>query len=200
MLLTPHPHNRHRFGSRLQAPLPFREGLGEGHDSPDFPSPYPLPVGERGIGGAAVLMRIATLLIMLAPLVSGCADHRGFSFIAAADMRGFTPPKHPGLAYFLGACEAMRDVGPGDFMICPGDFDPPGRVRATLDQVLGADYVWYPAVGNHEMDNPADMPWLRNYNAGGDTLPGVVRVGPPGAVETCYSFDHKNAHFVVINQ
>ena len=85
-------------------------------------------------------------------------------------------------------------------MVSPGDLDPPGRVRATIDQILGADYPWYPVVGNHEGDHPKHIAYLRDYNRGGDALPGVVRCGPPGAVETCYAFDHENAHFVVINQ
>jgi hypothetical protein len=42
--------------------------------------------------------------------------------------------------------------------------------------------------------------YLRALNAEGHKLPGIVRGGPPGAVETCYAFDYQNAHFVVLNQ
>lgn len=143
---------------------------------------------------------MTVVLVVLACLVSGCETPSEFSFIVAADMRYFTPPDFPSAKYFVGVCEAIRKVGPGEFMVSPGDIDPPDRVRATIDQVLGEDYVWYPVVGNHEGDAPEYVPWLRNYNHGGDALRGVVRSGPPGAVETCYAFNHRNAHFVVINQ
>jgi hypothetical protein len=58
----------------------------------------------------------------------------------------------------------------------------------------------YPVIGNHELHRPEDMAYLREYNRGGNALPGIVRTGPPGAEETCYSFDYQDAHFAVINQ
>lgn len=141
-----------------------------------------------------------TTLVAGGILVAGCASPRGFHFDIAADVRNYTPPEHPGPEYFVGACTAIRELGPGAFMLTPGDMDPPERVRATLDQVLGEDYVWYPVIGNHELDKPEHMAYLRAYNAGGRTLPGIVSAGPPGARETCYSFDYQNAHLVVLNQ
>lgn len=137
---------------------------------------------------------------VLAGLLSGCSRPAGFAFVVATDMRSFTPPEYPGPKYFLGVCQAIGDVGPGDFMISPGDLDPPDRVRATIDQTLGEDYLWYPVVGNHEGHEPAHMAYLRDYNLGGSSLPGIVRCGPPKAVETCYALDHGQAHFVAINQ
>ncbi|MCK4343068.1 MAG: metallophosphoesterase [Phycisphaerae bacterium] len=139
-------------------------------------------------------------VIVLSGLLGGCASERGFHFDIAADMRNFTPPEYPGPRYFGGVCAALRELGPGAFMVIPGDLDPPQRVRTTLDVTLGPDYVWYPVVGNHELDRPEYMSYLRTINAGGKKLPGIVRAGPPGAVETCYSFDYQHAHFVVINQ
>lgn len=130
----------------------------------------------------------------------GCHANPGFDFDVTADMRNCTPPEHPGPDFFSGVCTALRDVGPGAFMVIVGDLDPPRRVRATLDATLGTQYVWYPVVGNHELDRPEYMPYLREANAGGNTLPEVVRAGPPGAVETCYAFDYGNAHFVVLNE
>ena len=44
------------------------------------------------------------------------------------------------------------------------------------------------------------MTWLRSYNSGGNSLPNIVNVGPSGCVETTYSFDLENSHFVVLNQ
>jgi hypothetical protein len=133
-------------------------------------------------------------------LMTGCGTSRAFHFDVTCDMRAYTPPRYSGPDYFAGACTALREVGPGAFMIVPGDLDPPDRVRATLDAVLGPDYIMYPVVGNHELKPPESLQYLRDYNPGGTALPGVVRGGPPGAEETCYAFDHESAHFVVLNQ
>ncbi len=143
---------------------------------------------------------VATTVALVLSVVTGCAPPRGFHFDVAADMRNYTPPEYTGPQYFEGACTAIRDLGPGAFMVVPGDLDPPERVRATLDAILGPEYVMYPVVGNHELDQPDYMPYLRELNRNGKTLPGIVRSGPPGAEETCYSFDYRNAHFVVLNQ
>ncbi len=143
---------------------------------------------------------LATLIIVLVFITATGCGSPGFHFDVTADMRGYTPPQHTGPEYFEGVCAALRDTGPGAFMLVPGDLDPPDRTRATLDAILGPDYVLYPIVGNHEFDRPEDIVYLREYNAGGNSLPGIVNSGPPGAVETCYSFDYGDAHFVVINQ
>ena len=133
----------------------------------------------------------------------GCESPRqgqGFVFDVAADIRSYTPPEYTGSKYFTGVCQAIRDLGPGEFMVVPGDLDPPNRVRAVLDQVLGRKYVMYPVVGNHELEKAEYMEYLRALNAGGNLLPGIIRTGPPGAVETCYSFDHGDVHFTILNQ
>ena len=151
---------------------------------------------------------LAACLLLPAALFTSCrssspngasnAAKQEFSFALTADMREFTGPKHPGPQYFEGACAALRDLGPGDFMISPGDIDPPAAVRATLDRFFGSNYVWYPVVGNHEAETPEDMAWLRTW--GRQPIPGLVRRGPAGCETTTYSFDHGPAHFVVLNQ
>jgi hypothetical protein len=42
--------------------------------------------------------------------------------------------------YYRGALEALKARVEGVFMISPGDIDPPGDSRWTIDQVLGTDY------------------------------------------------------------
>ena len=83
-------------------------------------------------------------------------------------------------------------------MISPGDIDPPQNVLYTIKKILGKDYIWYPVVGNHEAETPEDMAWLRAW--GKKNIPFLTRKGPENGRETTYSFDFKNAHFVVINQ
>lgn len=119
------------------------------------------------------------------------------AFAAAADMRGYTGGD---VDYFRGACERIAWGGAGDFMVSPGDIDPPADVLQTVSTYVAADYPWYPVVGNHETETTADMTWLRSYNSGGDALPNVVKVGPANCVETTYSFDRGSAHFVVLNE
>jgi predicted phosphodiesterase len=120
-----------------------------------------------------------------------------FSFAITCDMRGFVGPAKSGKRFFDGACEVLRDVGPGAFMIVPGDCDPIPPVRATLDRYLGSNYVWYPVAGNHEAETPRDMAWLRNWASNG--IPHLVRSGPAGAETTMFAFDYGNSHFVVLN-
>jgi 3',5'-cyclic AMP phosphodiesterase CpdA len=119
-------------------------------------------------------------------------------FIVAADMRNFSA-QGEWSKNFSGACEAARDVGPGAFMISPGDLDvdPPSAVRDMISRVIGDDYPWYPVLGNHDPESPSTMRYLRTY---GQTVPNGVTRGPEGCEETTYSFEWANAHFVVLNQ
>lgn len=144
---------------------------------------------------------LITLLLAVGVLV-GCnmtsTDDDSYAFVVTVDMRQYAGPEFESSQYFQGACEAIREVGKGAFMISPGDIDPPWNVRYTLDKVLGTDYLWYPVVGNHEAETPEDMAWLRDWGQG--TIPNLVSKGPPNSEETTYSFDYQNTHFVVLNQ
>jgi hypothetical protein len=112
-------------------------------------------------------------------------------------MRDFTGDR---IDYFRNACEQIAFGGAGDFMISPGDIDPPDLTYATIRKYIDPAYIWYPVPGNHETETVSDMTWLRDFNKNGDTLPYVVNHGPAGCVETTYSFDYENVHFVVLNQ
>jgi hypothetical protein len=102
--------------------------------------------------------------------------------------------------YFQGACEAIKKYGKGSFLISPGDIDPPSTVYEVVSQILGEDYPWYPVVGNHDPEVETNMQYLRDFNKNGNSLPNIVRKGPPGCIETTYSFDWADNHFVVLNQ
>jgi hypothetical protein len=125
-------------------------------------------------------------------------SHDDLVFIVAADMRNFAADGEWS-KNFSGACEAVKKVGAGSFMISPGDLDvrPPSAVRDMIDQTIGEDYPWYPVLGNHDPESPSSMEYLREYST---TLPNVVNRGPKGCEETTFSFDYGNAHFVVLNQ
>lgn len=113
-------------------------------------------------------------------------------FIVAADMRSAAA------SAFSDVCKAINAAGRGEFMISPGDLDsdPPSAARETLDEFFGAEYPWYPAIGNHELESPSTISYLRKFAM---TLPGVVNRGPTGCEETTYSFDWGDSHFVVLN-
>lgn len=135
---------------------------------------------------------------------SGCATAQTntastneFSFIVAGDMRNFVSPLPDGKRQFDGACEAIKRVGAGEFMVLPGDFDPPDAVRAMIDRYLGTNYFCYFVVGDHEAQTPQSMDWFRRW--GRMKIPHLVRRGPAGAETTVYSFDFANSHFVALS-
>jgi hypothetical protein len=141
------------------------------------------------------------LAVSLISIIVSCAGPgEAWTFIVTCDQRFYATEPYWNSRHFMGALEAIREVGKGAFMVSPGDVDPPWANRELIDRVLGKDYLWYAALGNHELEDTAYVEWLRRYNRGGDTLPGVVRKGPPGCEETTYSFDYANAHFVILNQ
>jgi hypothetical protein len=124
-----------------------------------------------------------------------------FAFAVTADMRKYSGPTYHSTQYFRGATEAIANVGSSAFMVSPGDIDPTIDVVWTITSTLGITYTWYPVVGNHELpdqgDEPyigANMDWLRAHDYG------TVNPGPSGCPETTYSFDYKNSHFVMLNE
>jgi hypothetical protein len=148
----------------------------------------------------------SSLVFVLSLIVAGVfsavvyADDSGdeLVFIVAADMRNFAHPDK-GTTHFSGACEAIKEVGAGAFMISPGDLDvyPPSAVRDLIDATIGEDYPWYAVLGNHDPESPSTMEYLRRYSL---KVPNVVNRGPKGCEETTYSFDWGDTHFVVLNQ
>jgi len=143
-------------------------------------------------------MALLAAVAIMAGKASSVAAPPEFSFTTAGDMRSYTEnPKPDGKRFFDGACAAMQRVGPGAFLISPGDFDPPSAVRAVIDEYLGPKFLWYVVVGNHEVENAAVMPWVRQWLA--SDIPHLVRRGMPGTQLTLYSFDGGPAHFVAID-
>jgi len=150
-------------------------------------------------------IKLGLSFILLAFIVVGCKtipsdQAEEFSFILAADWRYTAMEKYDSPIYFRGALEAIDKVGKGAFMLSPGDVEPVEDSHKMITRVLGADYPWYPIVGNHELEMPTTMDYLRELNKGGMALPFVVNKGPKGSEETTFSFDYGDYHFVVLNQ
>jgi hypothetical protein len=94
--------------------------------------------------------------------------------------------------------------GEGAFHITAGDYfeDDHSTIAADfyneLVREFGKDTIWYPGVGNHELQREqCDLFWLRLFYY--EKLKGTVNPGPKGCEETTYSWDYRNAHFVQLN-
>lgn len=120
-----------------------------------------------------------------------------FSFVFIGDTRNDTGDNKD---YFRGACEAISKLDNFEFIVSPGDTDPLDSVLYTMKKYIRNDIVWYPVAGNHEVETDSDMEWMRNHNKGGNSLPNIVNIGPKSCIETTYSFDYKNTHFVILNE
>ena len=94
-----------------------------------------------------------------------------FRFTASADNR---PYDGANLARWEWLLDEMTDkVGDeGVLHIMPGDFDDPPTTDSSLITQFGSDVIWYPVVGNHEAETPADMTWVRDAFP---SLPGGLR-------------------------
>lgn len=150
------------------------------------------------------IMKVVLFLTICALLTNCDSENKqkienddSFSFVLAVDMREYTGVNKD---YFRGACEAIKEIDSIQFIISPGDIDPPDSALHTMQRYISNDIIWYPVVGNHEAETTSDMEWLRNYNKDGNTLPYIVNVGPSSCIETTYSFDYSNTHFIVLNE
>jgi hypothetical protein len=142
-----------------------------------------------------ILMVILTAWILLNSCSGLYSGKPEVVFTAVSDMRNYL-----GNTEFQGTARAIKRADPGDFIISIGDIDPPANILKMIRDEISDDIDWYPGVGNHEAETVQDMSWLRTYNATGWTLPGIVNAGPSGSIETCYSFDVRNVHVVVLNE
>ena len=124
-----------------------------------------------------------------------------FSFAVTTDMSEVSGREYIDYPnFFAGLLSYLKDLGPGDFMVSPGDVLPAADTRWTIDQVLGEDYLWFPLPGNHDF-GASDYAFLRDYNydPNGPAEPNIVNWGPESCPHTTYSFDYQNAHFVALN-
>jgi hypothetical protein len=139
------------------------------------------------------------LLTAFAVSVLAQTSDAPFSFIISSDQREHATQEFRSHVYTLGGYEAINAVGKGSFMIVLGDLDPPTATRELIASVLGKDYLWYPVIGNHDLEVEANTEYIRAMNRGANGVPYVVRKGPAGCEETTYAFDWNGVHFVILN-
>ncbi|KAJ3436417.1 purple acid phosphatase [Anaeramoeba flamelloides] len=89
----------------------------------------------------------------------------------------------------------------GEFLITAGDAEITEDRLGDLQNVFGDDIRWFPVWGNHEVEdmNEEQLEYSRELlkKSAGDEL---VNKGPAGSERTTFSWDHKNVHFVALNQ
>jgi len=83
---------------------------------------------------------LTAFIIGLISIVVTCQFSNGefnnaFEFITAADMRYYVSNQDKNTHHFEGALEAIKKVGPGNFLVSTGDIDPPAAVRAAIDSI-----------------------------------------------------------------
>ena len=139
------------------------------------------------------------LFLVLSQFSYGQSKSDDFSFIVSSDQRAHATESFRSKEYTLGGYEAIKKFGKGSFMVVLGDLDPPEATFDLIDKVLGKDYSRYAVVGNHDIEKPESIEYLREINRGDKSYPNLVRRGPAGCEETTYSFDWGNVHFVVLN-
>ncbi|MHC4665575.1 MAG: metallophosphoesterase family protein [Planctomycetota bacterium] len=127
------------------------------------------------------------------------AEPSSFRFTLTGDPRdGLSKWQHT-----LKQMKARTD-GKFAFHITAGDYFEDDHSTIAIDfyneltNQFGEDAIWYPGVGNHEVQREqCDLFWLRLFYY--EKLKGTVNPGPEGCEETTYSWDYKNAHFVQLN-
>lgn len=165
------------------------------------------PTRSRLNGAAA--FAVFALLAVAARLACG-ADSAASSchFTVTSDLHNNTK----GYNCVLDAMQA-HSGGQGSFQISVGDVadvagQTPAALRKVIDAQLGAQAVWYPVVGNHDIregKTSASMKWRREEYQTGNACRTALRnlvshSGPAGSEETTYSWDCGNAHLVVLNE
>ena len=84
------------------------------------------------------------------------------------------------------------------FMVITGDFPDLSQTQASINKVLGRNFLWYPVIGNHEIiENINNFYSIRDRMV--PSLPYIVNYGPAGSKNTSYSWEYGNAHFTVVN-
>ena len=153
------------------------------------------------------LILVSTLLVGCSKNANECLLGRGvtglapeaqdFHFTVTGDMRD----QHAAYGRVL---QSINNIlgDPGVFHVSPGDIDStiPDN-RAVIDTYCGSNYLWYPLIGNHEVDSGdgPDIEWLRNEYDNGNGVRTPLKNftnqnGPTGTTRLTYSWDYGNAH------
>ncbi len=156
----------------------------------------------KSIQHSSLLCLCLLVISVLIPMTQTAALANSWSFTVAGDMRRYI--YYDDIHGWDHACRAMATEGAGEFLVSPGDLDqqyssnPGDFAFQIVDQEIASGFPFFPGVGNHEFDDLNTMNAIRNFNHGGIYYD--VNPGPPGSENTTYSWDHGDAHFVMLNE
>ena len=145
-------------------------------------------------------LRVVLISILMCGVVASFGAAGSFNFTVTGDCADYDAVYDQLLAQMQ-----QKIGGQGVFQVTVGDLLPCAKTRARIDSRFGMSAVWYPVVGNHDRGSVPNMAWIRDeYNSGHDGRAALKthtnQDGPAGSVETTYSWDYGNAHFIVLNE
>ncbi|MHC4387079.1 MAG: metallophosphoesterase family protein [Planctomycetota bacterium] len=154
-------------------------------------------------------LRVSSVCVLFTVLVSAAVAEPPWRFIAVGDSRSTGAGDNNGVNIPILTEIAAEIVNHGvDFVLFPGDLVY-GRVSQTamesqfntwlgvMQTVYDANIGVYPVRGNHDVGDPAGVTAWNNVFTGAYSLPSN---GPAGEENLTYSFSHKNAFIVGLDQ
>ncbi len=164
---------------------------------------------KRSLITTKVKAVIGLLCLVSLTMLAASVYAETFHFTITSDQRGH----YANSGKVFQAIKNIPEVnGPGIFHVSCGDIDDEannmglGNNRGLINAYFGSSFPWFIAVSNHEAETVADMTWLRNEYNNANNSPNRQPLknitdhnGPTGSVETSYSWDYGNAHFIMLN-
>jgi len=107
----------------------------------------------------------------------------------------------------ISACKTYSHLG--EFVFIAGDLPPASTLLGVAATTVEASRAVFPCVGNHDLEDPADVAYIRAWVQNNcKTFTGVANWsnGPSAGSDagtrqyTTYSFDWDHVHFVVLDQ
>jgi len=153
-------------------------------------------------------MLLLVAAVLIAAVVAGrrAAAEEPWAFAVMCDGRPgkYTDEKGvPGFKKDLTALKrlyfdgATKDKPAPEFLLMPGDIDPPMLTDRLVGEVLGEDFPWVPVLGNHDTSLTCRRQLRRIFDKYRARL--GFKEGPTGTPKLQYSMAYKNLFLVVIN-
>jgi hypothetical protein len=135
--------------------------------------------------------------ICIAFIAVGSSHGQNVSFVVGADNRNYAAQYRAALQEINDGTVNLEPSVPFPlFFVACGDIDPVNSNMAIYNDTLTYPNLppYYPVVGNHELETPADMDYILNILI--PNLDKVVNTGKQGT----YSFDYGNVHCIVLDE
>ena len=154
---------------------------------------------------ASLTVVVASLIIALCP--GSCPQAaEPWAFAVMCDGRPGKYRSDEGMPGFLADLQALKehyfdraskDRPAPEFMLMPGDIDPPRVTDKLIHQVLGDDFPWAPVLGNHERYPTHITDFADIFDRHREKM--GLHAGPAGTQKCQYYFTWKNLLVVAID-